>query len=256
MTQARRTAWRAASPLEQCRALIGVAASLPLALAAAFGVPPRLGLGWDWAMAIGAIGMGVLAALPVLTARFWSWLLADVAAARFAHCLHRHLGYAVLGLLGAHVAAVLVVEPITLEYLKLSAPWPMLSAIAATVLVALLVMSSPGHDAERIGYQRWRRWHAVGSVLAVVLAAHHLIGAGHYFTRDLRALAVVVAAVTPTALSVAYPYLGARAGRIGLAKPMPAASRLDVAAARTLSVQATLVMLVAWCALALAFAAA
>jgi predicted ferric reductase len=62
----------------------------------------------------------------------------------------------------------------------LDAPWEMTAGRVALLLFTVLVVSSLWRKPLGIEYDRWRIWHAVMAVAAVVLAIAHIQGVGHY----------------------------------------------------------------------------
>lgn len=191
--------------------LVAVYASVPLLAMCLYDPPPRVAFWWELWMVAGVAGMGVLALLPALSARYWVRAGSSARAAGMVHCLHRYLSYALVLLLAAHVAGLLILEPQVVEYLKLSAPWPMLAGVGAAILILVLVVTSVWRAAIGWAYRSWRRWHALLSALAVGLAAWHLAGSAYYFDRPGKVIALLAVCVAATGGSWWYDVSGSDA---------------------------------------------
>jgi len=194
-------------------------ASVPLVAMIAYGAPP-VGPAWDGLMAAGTVALGALVLLPVLSARSWAPLSPVPGFSRFVHGVHRQLSHAAAVLLLVHAGGLLLLEPLLLEYLKPSAPWPMLSGVGAALLLAALVFSALGRDRLGVGYRTWRRWHAGLSAAAVLLTVAHVACTGHYFSGADKLGALILVAAVPTVAGfvharrpVAAPVSGAGADR-------------------------------------------
>lgn len=143
--------------------------------------PPRVDGWWDFCMALGLAATGLLALMPVLSARWWAPQYRAAEVARLVQQLHRWLSYLLLALLVAHVLGLVLLEPRTVDYLLPTAPAYMLAGLGALLLVLVLVLTS--RFRARLGWASagWRRWHAAMAATAIGLSAWHLWGSGYFF---------------------------------------------------------------------------
>lgn len=183
---------------------IGGYTCLPIIFFGAYAGPPKIGYWWDICMVLGAAGAGGMALLPLLSARWWASAIRDAHFLRLIQYLHRYLSYALTALIAVHIAGLLVIEPRVIEYLKLSAPWSMLSGLLGTVLVAVLLVTSIARERLGIRYGTWRRWHAGMSAAAMGLILFHLLGSGYYFDSAPRLFALTLVVAMPTAATLRY----------------------------------------------------
>jgi hypothetical protein len=81
-----------------------------------------------------------------------------------------------------HSVVLLVDEPLLIEDLRPSAPGYMLAGLASAILMLLVAMSSLNRVRPRWSSSAaaFRRWHYGGSLLALLLMAVHVLGAGYY----------------------------------------------------------------------------
>lgn len=158
-------------------------------------MPPAVSFWWDSLMAMGLVCAQMTVLLGVLSPRFWSLNGHDATA--LLH-LHRYLGMAVLGLGLVHGIGLLLVEPVTLEYLKLRAPNYMLAGIGALLAMAALVWPSLKRMAWRMHYRLWHISHALLALLALGLMLWHLLGSGYGFSEDWKKMLLAMALLLPT----------------------------------------------------------
>ena len=153
--------------------------SFPLLVLLGGPLPEGLGFWWDFALALGFAGLGVMAAQFGLIARFRR------ATAPFGmdiiYFFHRWMAVLGIGILAAHWAVLRVTSPEALApLLPGRAPWQMTAGRVALLLFLVLVVSSLWRKPLRLEYDRWRALHAALAVAAVALAAAHVAGAGYY----------------------------------------------------------------------------
>lgn len=175
---------------------------LPVALLALGLLAPRVVPWWDFLMGLGLAAAGGLIVLPVVTARFWR---RTGHAARYMtaiHHLHRYLSFGLGVAVLVHTAGFLVLDSLTVEYIKISAPGYMLSGLVSGVLLIVLTVTSLFRLQWSIRYPAWRRWHAILSALTLALMLHHLIGAGYYFDTLWKSAGLILAALILTAMSL------------------------------------------------------
>jgi predicted ferric reductase len=140
----------------------------------------RPDLWWDFSMALGYAGMGVMGLQFVLTARFRR------ATAPFGmdviYYFHRWMAVAGIGMVLAHFAILRFRYVDALGAINpLLAPWYMTAGRLALLLFGVVIVTSLWRKQLRLEYDRWRVLHSVISVIAVILTVVHVEGAG-YFT--------------------------------------------------------------------------
>ncbi len=155
-------------------------AAFPLLLLLVVGDMPRGGgRWWDFSMALGFSGLAMIGLQFVLTARFRR------ATAPFGmdliYYFHRWAAIGGVGLVVAHYAILRVRHGDALGALNpVTAPWPMTAGRLALVIFVGVMVSSLWRKQLGLEYDRWRRWHGLLAVVAVLLAAAHIAGLGHY----------------------------------------------------------------------------
>ncbi|MDG9855014.1 ferric reductase-like transmembrane domain-containing protein [Pseudomonas nitroreducens] len=152
---------------------------LPVAILLGLGAMPGLGYSWDFANAAGLLGACLLGLLFVIGGRPQPRPLYE---GKFFLRLHRDLGFAAIALLLVHIVVLLVDEPLLIEDLLPSAPGYMLAGLASAILMLVLAISSLNRVRPRWSSHAasFRRWHYGGSLLALLLMAVHVLGAGYY----------------------------------------------------------------------------
>lgn len=153
--------------------------ALPLVVLTRGPVPKGGGYAWDFAMALGFGGLAMLTLQSALTARFRR------ATAPFGidiiYYFHRWAAVAAVALvLGHYVILRLQYGEAIGPANPLVAAWPMTAGRGALGLFLILIISSLWRKQLGIEYDRWRAWHAVLAVSAIVLAMAHIWGVGHY----------------------------------------------------------------------------
>lgn len=152
---------------------------LPVAILLGLGAMPGLGYAWDFANAAGLLGACLAGLLFVMGGRPQPRPRYE---GKFFLRLHRDLGFAAVALLLVHIVALLVDEPLLIEDLLPSAPGYMLAGLVSAVLMLVLAVSSLSRVRPRWSSSAatFRRWHYGGSLLALLLMAVHVLGAGYY----------------------------------------------------------------------------
>lgn len=143
---------------------------------------PAGGLGWDW---LGAIG---LCAMSLMVAISWD---SESPTRPPALQLHRNLAVVATVLASLHALGYLISDPVTIEYLMLTAPLYMLISIPAWILLTFLTASAFPRVRTRAfrSFATFRRWHLAMSVLALAGAAWHVIGTGFVISGGFRIVA-------------------------------------------------------------------
>lgn len=152
---------------------------LPVAVLLGLGAMPGLGYAWDFANAAGLLGGCLLGLLFIIGGRPQPRPLYE---GKFFLRLHRDLGFVAIALLLVHIVVLLVDEPLLIEDLLPSAPGYMLAGLASAILMLVLAISSLSRVRPRWSSSAasFRRWHYGGSLLALLLMAVHVLGAGYY----------------------------------------------------------------------------
>jgi DMSO/TMAO reductase YedYZ heme-binding membrane subunit len=133
---------------------------------------PAAGNIWDWLGGIGLVAMGFLLSLC------WE---AESPARQPRLNVHRNLAMAALTLSTLHGVGYLVTDPISIEYLKPTAPLHMLIGIIGFMLLLLLTLTSLAGPRRRLyaGFRSFRRWHIWMSIAVVATAFWHVLGTGY-----------------------------------------------------------------------------
>jgi predicted ferric reductase len=154
-------------------------ASFPLLVLLTGPIPKGAGFWWDFAMALGFAGLAIMGLQFVLTARFRH------ATAPFGidiiYYFHRWAAIGGIGLLLAHYMILRLRHAGALGAANpLAAPWEMTAGRVALLLFIVIIVSSLWRKRLGIDYDRWRIWHGLLAVAAVVLAIAHIQGVGYY----------------------------------------------------------------------------
>ncbi len=128
---------------------------------------------------LGFAGLAMMTLQFVLTARFKT-IKAPYGADVVYH-FHRQISLVTLALILFHPLLLFVNAPETLKLLNLaSAPWRARMGVTAVLLLLLLIALSLWRKRFKIEYNRWRIWHGILAIAAVVLAMTHVVLARHY----------------------------------------------------------------------------
>jgi hypothetical protein len=170
--------------------LLAIAVGM-LAISALGGGWAGAGWGWDAANAAGLAAAVLIVFLHVETGAARH---RPAAHAAFHARLHADVAALALGLVGAHVAASIIDDRLTLEYWKLSAPPYMLAGFAAALAMIAIVATAYPRPRRALfaSTRQFRRAHGGASLALAALAAWHVAGSGLYF--DTRVKQVLFAA--------------------------------------------------------------
>lgn len=185
-------------------------------------------------MVAGLLAAAVIAALPLVSPRLWHRFGGRPAELRSVLYWHADLSYLAVTLALVHTIGVLILDPVAIEYLKLSAPWSMLAALLATVLLLVLLASSWYRIGLGIRYRSWRRWHVGISLVATALMVFHIIDAGYFINAPVKQFVFVVLLAGPSAMALLDGALArghARAPRGASALPPPVTLELPASRA-------------------------
>lgn len=142
-------------------------------------LPPKGGWIADLAIALGFAGYGMVALQFPLTARLQA--LTSPFGIDLVYHFHRWLAWLLCGLVAAHVAALLWLDPSLWGRLHpFTGEWRLQSGALALLGLALLMVSSVLRKRVRLAYQHWRRLHLLFALLALACSFAHLHAVGYY----------------------------------------------------------------------------
>lgn len=146
--------------------------------------PPRGGLWWNLAVALGFAGLAMQALQFLLTARlriFTAPFGIDVI-----YYFHRWLAWVLATLVLGHVAVLSVLDPaLWLRVRPAGGDWRLQSGALALLCLLLLMGSSAWRKPLRLPYQHWRRLHLLLALLALGFGYAHLVATGYYSSPPL-----------------------------------------------------------------------
>ncbi len=142
-------------------------------------MPEGSGFWTDLSLALGYAGMAMMAVMFMLTARFHQ------ATAPFGidliYYFHRLTALAAFLFVLAHPVILVAEEPALLSFLRPGfIPWHLGSGVCSFLLLAALMATSLWRKSLGIHYDGWRLGHMMLAVAAMVLAAAHIAGTGHF----------------------------------------------------------------------------
>lgn len=175
------------------RGLLWLAIYLALVIAPlllAFSAPraPASGFAWDFAMALGYAGVAMMGVQFLLTARF------KRACAPYGidlvYYFHRYLALVLLAFVAVHAGLAYTTDPAALGPLDpRRAPWAITLGRLALLLLTAIAISSWWRKRLAIEYDRWRLWHAVLAVVALLATVTHIDGSASYLTSPAKRVA-------------------------------------------------------------------
>ncbi|MGW5382249.1 ferredoxin reductase family protein [Nocardia sp. NPDC003963] len=160
-------------------ALYVAVAVVPLVFAVIGPVEGGRGFWVEFSVALGFVGMSMLGAQFALVARF------RAVAAPFGEDalvqFHRQVSYVALAFVLAHPVLLQIggIDIVALMNIA-EAPWRARCAVAATVLLLIVVVTSVWRRRLRIRYEVWQVLHGTLSVAVVGLALAHMLLVGYY----------------------------------------------------------------------------
>lgn len=157
----------------------------PLALAIGQHNPPGRPFLVEFSVALGFVGLSILALQFALVARF------KVVAAPFGIDAllqyHKQISYIALAFVVAHPAFLFIADSKYLPLLNLlTAPWRARLAVTSVILLLVLVGLSVWRQRLRLGYEEWQASHGILAVLIVLFALLHASLVGYYVTGAVR----------------------------------------------------------------------
>ena len=158
---------------------------LPLGLAIGQPKPPGRPFLVEFSVALGFVGLSILALQFALVARF------KIVAAPFGIDallrFHRQISYVALAFVVAHPVLLFVADTKYLQLLNVwTAPWRARFAVTSVVALLVLVALSVWRGRLRIGYEAWQASHGFLAVAVVLFALLHASLVGYYVTGLLR----------------------------------------------------------------------
>ncbi len=133
----------------------------------------------DFSVALGFVGLTMLALQFALTAR-----INRIEASYGVDIIlqfHRYISLVAFALILIHPLILFVHQPETLRLLNIfEAPWRARFAVAGTLALLILVITSIWRQPLKIPYELWRTSHGVLAVAAVTLGLAHALGVSYY----------------------------------------------------------------------------
>jgi len=152
---------------------------LPLLVLLLHPVPSGRGFWTEFSVALGFIGLAMMALQFVLTARvnrIESSYGIDILLQ-----FHRYTSLVAFFMVLVHPVILFIVQPETLQLLNFfEAPWRARMAVLATLAFLAMVITTIWRKQLKIPYEHWRASHTILAVLAVGLGFGHAIGVGNY----------------------------------------------------------------------------
>jgi predicted ferric reductase len=152
---------------------------LPLLVLLLHPVATGRGFWTEFSVALGFIGLAMMALQFVLTAR-----VNRIEASYGIDILlqfHRYTSLVAFFMVLVHPIVLFIVQPETLHLLNFpQAPWRARLAVLGTLAFLLMVVTTIWRKPLKIPYEPWRASHTLLSVLAVGLGFGHAIGVGNY----------------------------------------------------------------------------
>ena len=152
---------------------------LPLLVLLLHPVPSGRGFWTEFSVALGFIGLAMMALQFVLTARVN--LIESSYGIDILLQFHRYTSLVAFFMVLAHPVILFIVQPETLQLLNFfEAPWRARMAVLATLAFLAMVITTIWRKQLKIPYEPWRASHTILAVLALGLGFGHAIGVGNY----------------------------------------------------------------------------
>lgn len=133
----------------------------------------------DFSVALGFIGLAMMALQFALTAR-----INRIEASYGVDIIlqfHRYISIAAFIFVVIHPVVLFVAQPDTLQLLNVfAAPWRARFAVTSTVALAALMITTIWRQPLGIPYEPWRTLHGILAVLVVGFGLAHALGVGNY----------------------------------------------------------------------------
>ncbi|PSB12773.1 oxidoreductase [filamentous cyanobacterium CCP2] len=135
----------------------------------------------EFSVALGFIGLAMMALQFALTAR-----INRIEASYGIDIIlqfHRYISLVAFGLILIHPILLFINQPETLQLLNVfEAPWRAQAAVAGTIALIVLVITSVFRKQLKIPYEPWRTLHGLLAMSAIVLGLAHAIGVSYYLS--------------------------------------------------------------------------
>lgn len=152
---------------------------LPLLVLLIYPPPAGKGFWLDFSVALGFIGLALMALQFALTAR-----INRIEASYGIDLIlsfHRYTSFVAFVMVLVHPLILFWVQPNTIELLNFSvAPLRAQLAVLATLAFMTMIVTTIWRKPLKIPYEPWRLSHSILSVLAVGLGLGHALGVGNY----------------------------------------------------------------------------
>lgn len=154
---------------------------LPLLILLFYSPPEGRGFWVEFSVALGFIGLAMMALQFALTAR-----INRIEASYGVDIIlqfHRYISLVAFCLILIHPLILFVTEPETLQLLNFpQAPWRARFAVIATLALIILVVTSIWRKRLNIPYEFWRTSHGILAVTTVALGLAHALGVSYYLS--------------------------------------------------------------------------
>ncbi|MEN9224718.1 MAG: ferric reductase-like transmembrane domain-containing protein [Thermostichus sp. HHBFW_bins_43] len=151
----------------------------PLLVLLLYPVPTGRGFWLEFSVALGFIGLAMMALQFVLTARvnrIESSYGIDILLQ-----FHRYTSLVAFVMVLVHPLILFIIQPESLQLLNFpQAPWRARMAVLGTLAFLAMVVTTLWRKPLRIPYEPWRASHSILAVLAVGLGFGHAVGVGNY----------------------------------------------------------------------------
>ncbi|WP_416674722.1 ferredoxin reductase family protein [Egbenema bharatensis] len=135
----------------------------------------------EFSVALGFIGLAMMALQFALTARINR--IESSYGIDIILQFHRYISLVAFGLILIHPIILFIDQPETLQLLNVfEAPWRAQAAVAGTIALIVLVITSIFRKQLQIPYEPWRLLHGLLAMAAMVLGLVHAIGVSYYLS--------------------------------------------------------------------------
>lgn len=154
---------------------------VPLLVLLLHPVPDQRNFWIEFSVALGFIGLAMMAVQFVITAR-----VNRIEASYGIDILlqfHRYTSLVAFFMVLVHPVILFIVEPENLQLLNFpQAPWRAQMAVLGTLAFLAMVVTTIWRKPLKIPYEPWRAFHTVLAILALGLGFGHAIGVSHYLS--------------------------------------------------------------------------
>jgi predicted ferric reductase len=152
---------------------------LPLLLLVIYPPFEDRGFWLDFSVAMGFIGLAMMALQFALTARIN--LIEASYGIDIILQFHRYISIVAVAFILIHPLILFAVKPETIQLLNFpEAPWRARYAVLSTLALIVLIVTTIWRQQLQIPYEPWRTLHGVLAVVALVLGLFHALGVGNY----------------------------------------------------------------------------